>query len=249
MKNEAIHALFKNYSETDGMDIRFLGTGKSARYFADFVQNGTYYTDDAPDMVLKKGNEAIIIEHFEFDSYHVGRKGSPGRQEMARIQRKEDAVEATEDGILFSDSIKGKSSFQDLIANLCHNFNAHYSRISKYKENLRRFGLIDDSTQVKVMFLVEDVSPLGSIAIDMDGKQHPIIVLLYKAFLDVFRDATDLDCILACSSVGNKDFVWFADRMEVEEYYKNAVDYEKMMFLDFDVQVVGFKMSFPRDES
>lgn len=43
--------------------------------------------------------------------------------------------------------------------------------------------------------------------------------------------------------------MWFADRMEVEEYYKNAVDYEKMMFLDFDVQVVRFKMSFPRDES
>ena len=80
MENEAVHALFKNYTETSGMDIRFLGTGMSARYFADFVQNGTYYADDAPDMILKKGNEAIIIEHFEFDSYHVGRKGSPGRE-------------------------------------------------------------------------------------------------------------------------------------------------------------------------
>ena len=248
MKNEAVNALFKNHSDTNGMNIQFLGTGKSARYFADFVQNGTYYADDAPDMMLKKGNEVIIVEHVEFDSYHVGRKGSPGRQEMARIQRKEDSVEATEGGILFSDAIKGKSSFQDLIINLRHNFNAHYSRISKYKENLRGYGLIDDSTQVKVMFLIEDVSPLGSIAVDVDGKQHPIIVLLYKAFLDVFRDATELDYILACSAAGNENFMWFADRIEIEEYYKNAVDYEKMTFLDFDVQVVGFKMSFPRDE-
>ena len=63
MQNEAVRALFKNYSEEDGMDIRFLGTGNGARYFADFAQNGNYYADDAPDMMLKKGNEVIIIEH------------------------------------------------------------------------------------------------------------------------------------------------------------------------------------------
>lgn len=247
MENEAVRALFKNYSETDGTDVRFLGTGKGARYFADFVQNADYYADDAPDMMLKKDNEIIIIEHFEFDSYHVGRKGSLGRQEMARIQRNEESIEATEDGVLFSDEIKGKSSFRDLISNLCYNFKAHYERIPKYKENLRGYGFIDDSTRVKVMFLVEDVSPLGSMVLD-DDKQRPIIVLLYREFLDLFRDATDVDYVLACSAAADKKFVWFADRTEIEEYYKYVIDYDKMLFLDFDVQVVGFKMSFPREE-
>ena len=249
MKNEAVRALFKNYSKKDGMDIHYMGTGKGARHFADFVKNATYYADDAPDMMLKKGNEVIIIEHFEFDSYHVSRKGSPGRREMARIQRNEDLIEASAEGVLFSDAIKGKSSFQDLISNLCYNFKAHYDRISKYKDNLKVYGLIDDTTAIKVMFLVEDVSPLGSITVDMESKQYPIIVLLCKAFLDVFRDATELDYLLACSSAGNENFMWFADRIEVEEYYKNAIDYEKMTFLDFDLQVVGFKMSFPHDET
>ena len=249
MKNEAIHALFKNYSETNGMDIRFLGTGNGAHYFADFVQSATYYADDAPDMVLKKGNEVIIIEHFELDSYHISRKGSPGRQEMARIQRNEDMIDATEDGVLFSDAIKGKSSFQDLISNLCCNFKAHYDRIPKYKENLKEYGLIDDTTSIKIMFLIEDGSPLGSIAVDQEAKQYPIIVLLYEKFLDLFRGAINLDYILACSSAADKNFMWFADRAEIDEYYSNAVDYDKMVFLDFDVQVVGLKMPFPREES
>lgn len=251
MKNEAVHALFKNYSEEEGMDIRFLGTGNGARYFADFIQNGTYYADDAPDMMIKKGNEVIIIEHFEFDSYHVSRKGSPARREMARIQKAEDSVEATEDGVLFSDEIKGKSSYQDLIANLCRSFREHYSRIPMYKENLRGYGLIDDTTQVKVMFLVEDVSPLGSIVVSrdrQDSKMRPLIVLLCKEFLDLFRDSVDLDYVLACSSAADQDFVWFADRNEIDEYYKHAVDYGKMIFLDFDVQVLGFKMTIPRNE-
>ena len=61
-------------------------------------------------------------------------------------------------------------------------------QITKYKENLIRYGLIDHSTQVKVMFLVEDVSPLGSMVIDNDGKQRPIIVLICKEFLDLFSE-------------------------------------------------------------
>ena len=249
MKNEAMHALFKNFSRSKEIEFLFLGMGKSAHRFADFLQHGDYYVGDAPDMMLKKGNEAIIIEHFEFDSYHVSRKGSPGRRELARIQRNEDLIEATEDGVLFSDAIKGKSSFQDLISNLCRNFKAHYARIPKYKENLKGYGLIDDTTSIKVMFLIEDVSPLGSIAVDQDAKQHPIIMLLYEKFLDLFREAINLDYILACSSASDKNFMWFADRTEIDEYYSNAVDYDKMVFLDFDVQVVGFEMSFPLDET
>lgn len=37
------------------------------------------------------------------------------KREMVRVQRKEDSVEATEDGVLFSDEIKGKGSFHDLL--------------------------------------------------------------------------------------------------------------------------------------
>ena len=81
-----------------------------------------------------------------------------------------------------------------------------------------------------IMFLIEDTLPLGSIAIDKDSKQHPIIVLLYKAFWDVFRNATNLDYILASSSACNDNFVWFADRYDLAVYYEHAIDYDKMVF-------------------
>ena len=249
MQNEAMHALFKNYSKENGMDIRFLGTGDGARYFADFLQTASYYVGDAPDMLLKKGNEAIIIEHFEFDSYSVSRKGSQGRQEMARIKRRESSREAIEDNALFSDEIKGESSFQNLITNLCRSFRKHCRHISQYKENLEGYGLIDDSTQVKTMFLVEDISPLGSMVLDNDQNSapRPLIVLLCDAFLDVFRDSSDVDFVLACSSASSKDFMWFADRRDINEYYNHAVDYEKMTFLNFNVQVTGFRIVLPQD--
>ena len=84
----------------------------------------------------------------------------------------------------------------------------------------------------------------------IDGKkQRPIIMLLCKEFLDLFSDAIDLDYVLSCSSAAERNFVWFADRSEIEEYYKCAVDYENKYFLDFDVQVVGFKMAFPREKT
>ena len=41
---------------------------------------------DAPDMLVRKDNIALIIEHFEFDSYRVTRKGSQNRREQSRIE-------------------------------------------------------------------------------------------------------------------------------------------------------------------
>jgi len=97
------------------------------------------------------------------------------------------------------------------------------------------------------MFLVEDVSPLGSMVIDNDSKQRPIIVLLCKEFLDLFGEAVELDYVLACSSNAYENLLWFADRNEIDEYYKHAADYEMMTFLDFDVQVTGFKIALPKE--
>ena len=165
---------------------------------------------------------------------------------MDRIQKAENSSEAVQEGMVFSDKIKGQNSFQDLMTNLSHSFRKHYSRIPKYKENLMGYGLIDQSTQVRTMFLVEDVSPLGSMVIDNDGKQRPVIVLLCSEFLDLFSEAVDLDYVLACSSTAYENYMWFADRHEIDKYYMHAVDYSRMTFLDFGVQITGFKIALPQ---
>lgn len=244
MRNEAFEALEKYLSQMNKTGIRYYGSGAGARHFADIFSNGVCHLGDAPDLLLKKDNSAIIVEHFEYDSYSAGKKGSQCRRELARIHQKNNSANASKKEICFSDAINGNASFQNLISNLCNSFRTHYQRISQYKENLRSKGLIDASAQVKTMFLLEDTSPLGSFVIDRnnEGSQiHPIIVLLHKEFLDLFSASGDLDYILACSASGNENYVWFADRNEIADYYQHMISYDKMIFPEFNVQTIGFQ--------
>lgn len=250
-ENEAYQAL-KNYSGSDGMKIIFHGTGNGARHLADCLDNGIYYQGDAPDMLVIKENEAIIIEHFEFDSCHVRRgKGSPARQELSRIQIAEDALTATEEGAFFHDEIKAKSSYSDLLANVTRSFKKHYSHIAMYKNNLTELGLINDAMDVRVLFLLEDASPLGTMVAERKGyhsKIRPLVLPLCEDFLDLLRVSPDLDYVLCCSSAGEENYVWFIDCREIDEYYKNKVDYKNMYFMDFTPQVMGVKFSIPRKD-
>lgn len=250
-ENEAYQAI-KNYSDSDGMKILFHGTGNGARRFADFFAHGILYQGDAPDMLMVKENEAIIIEHFEFDSCHVRRgKGSPARQELNRIQIAEDALIATEDGVFFNDEIKAKSSYSDLIANVTRSFKKHYSHIAMYKNNLTTLGLINDAMDVRVLFLLEDASPLGTMVSERKGfnsKIRPLVLPLCEDFLDLLRESPDLDYVLCCSSAGEENYVWFIDCREIDEYDKHKVDYTNMDFLSFNTQVMGVKFSIPRKD-
>lgn len=251
-ENEAYQALSKNFPNSGGMDIHFYGSGNGARCFADFVEHGAYYLGDAPDMLIIKENGAIIIEHFEFDSYHVRKRGgSPGRQELNRIQAAKDELTPTEEGVFFHDEIKAKSSYLDLIANVTRSFEKHYSRVPVYKKNLKELGLINDTMDVRVLFLLEDVSPLGTMVSERkgwDSKILPLVLALCEDFLDLLNESPELDYVLCCSSAGEQDFVWFVDCAELSEYYKNMVDYKNMDFLNFNTQVMGVKISMPRKE-
>ena len=81
MQNEAVHALFKNYSKENGMDIRFLGTGDGARYFADFLQTASYYVGDAPDMLLKKEMKQLLLSILNLIvTLSAGREARGGRK-------------------------------------------------------------------------------------------------------------------------------------------------------------------------
>ena len=61
--------------------------GTAAKEFAAIFQNGEKLIGDVPDMLVFKNNAALIIEHFEFDSYRVTREGSQNRREQSRIDR------------------------------------------------------------------------------------------------------------------------------------------------------------------
>jgi len=251
MENEALQTLMHYFSNENGTELHFLGTGVGAQMFSDFFQNGEKYIGDAPDMLLKKKNEALIIEHFTFDSYHVNRKGSQNRKEQNRIRRREELVKATDSGALFHDKINGKSSYSDYLKNVSKSFTEHYAHISIYRDNLKKHGLIDDDTQTYVLFLIDDVSPLGTMASTKDefeSKVIPITLALCNDFLSLLSSSPDVNYVLSCSSAGNYEYVWFIDRAEIDTYIKNAVNYANMNFMDFIPQVLSYKITIPTNK-
>ena len=240
MQNEAFGTLKKYFSNGDGTYIHFYGNGNGARLFANCFQNGEWFGGDIPDMFVRTDNMAILIEHFEFDSYLSTRKGSKNRQEQYRIQKHEDSIIPTEEISYLFDEIKGKSSYSYYLQNCLNSFERHYTQIGRYKENLEKSGLINNDLTLKVMFLIEDVSPLGSISSDDQGTK-PIVLAQCKEFLHLLSERPNVDFVLACSCAGSNQYVWFIDQEDLPEYINNSTDYSNDTFLAFSPKVMGFK--------
>lgn len=251
LENEAYRAIYSRFIKTNCLPLHFLGTGKGVRYFSEFLRDGEYYLGDAPDMLLKKNNEAIVVEHFEFDSYHVSKgKGSAGRREIKRIQRKVETLPFAVEGNFYNDEIRVPCSYRDFITNVKHSFERHYTHIEMYKSNLKKLGLIDETTVIKILFLIEDVSPLGSIASGRnlrEARPCPIVLAQCEEFLTLLSEKPDVDYVLSFSSAGEKDYAWFIDTLELDEYLEHTVDYQSMYFMNFTPQIAGFKIKIAGD--
>lgn len=243
-KNEIEQTIKLYFGKTD-VEIHFFGQGNGAKRFLDFYEYGDQYIGDAPDMIIFKNREALIVEHFEFDCYRANRKGSQNRKEQSRIKRASDMIIPTEEGVEFHDYINGESSYKFYLQNVNRGFEEHYAHIPMYQENLKREWGVDAFTKMEVMFLIEDVSPLGAEVIEREGhstQRIPIVLAQCKEFLELLGKRPKVDYILACSSVENNQYVWFIDQTEINSYYQNAIDYGNMQFLDYTPRVTQFKM-------
>ena len=243
MKNEAIKTLAQ-YFCNDSNIIEFWGSDIGVNMFIDFLQNGKTIACDAPDMVLLKDNMAIIVEHFEFDSSHTDRKGSSSRIEEARINREIREKMAISSEYVHQDAINASCSYQDYVANVTKNFLHHYNQIEKYKQNLISKKIITEDTIVKIMFLIEDVSPIGSIAFgNINGKAQklPITLAQCPEFLDLVERHDKIDFVLCCSYACDSEYVWFIDCDEVPAYREKQIDYANMRIFSNPVCVIEYR--------
>ena len=219
--------------------------------FVELLKPEYFYLFDAPDMFVKKDDYVLIIEHFAFDCYKVKKKGSEHRRELARIQRKEDAMQPTEDGTKLHEVVHGESSYEDYIANVTRSFYEHYSHIDLYQQNLKNAGIITEKTKVEVMFFIEDVSPLGTVVFNSESEDGGIVMVTLadsKEFLDLLNNNNRLDYVLACSTYNNTREIWFIDCHQLDEYYGHVIDYASMQFLNFKPHVVAFKKLVPEEQ-
>jgi len=250
MENEAVNTLahyFRNESNT----VHFLGADEGVMLFCDLLQNGKTIADDAPDMVLIKDEIAVIVEHFEFDSFQVTRKGSSSRTEQARIEREQSQISANPEGVVYHSKIKANSSYHDYVANVTRGFTDHYKRIAVYKKNLVDKGFLSAAMTTKTLFLIDDVSPIGSIAFDRCGKEQqtvPVVLAQCPEFLQLLECSPNLDYVLCCSSAGSDEFIWFIDLSELPAYVEKQCDYARMQFLGNYPSVVIGKISIPEGD-
>lgn len=250
MKNEVIKTL-EHYFRNESNTVQYRGSDEGVNLFAKLLQSGTMIPGDAPDAVLIKDNIALIIEHFEFDAFEVNRKGSKSRIEQARIDREQRDLPATEAGVVYHSKIKASCSYQDYIDNVTRSFLEHYQRIGTYKKNILERGIITSETNVKTMFLIEDVSPIGSIAIDSNGDKPqtvPVILAQSPEFLSLLTDSESVDYALCCSYVCDSEYIWFIDRSEISAYREKQCTYANMRFLSTYPSVVISKISIPNKE-
>ena len=232
-----------------GMEIRYEGTGNGAFEFQDFCQYPlTYY--EAPDMYIKHGskNAVLIMEHFRFDSSHTTkRKGSKYQSELSQIEQSmQSLVPVGGTPVSKSVQVQTSKSYSDYVRNVTENFKKHYAKISLYRQNLEKLGLIDSATDVKVMFCIEDVTIFGN-AVEGDDQNplFPVLLAYCPEFLDLLECSPKVDYVLSGSEsfyMNTGKHIFFIDRHEIQEYKKKSIDYKAKHFYDSKPRTIGVKM-------
>lgn len=231
-----------------GAQIHFLGSGNGARKFVDMLDSPENKFSESPDMIAKKGNDVIAIEHFSVDSSKNTRKGSNDSRELDRIEKKLASLrsKATDNPTIYHDTIKGERSYDNLLINTFKIFDNHYKKIPNYKKNMNTNKIIDSSTNLKTMFFIDDVSTLGA-NVQTDKGAMPILLPFSYEFLSFLKLHKDVDYVLACSyGFGGKQ-VWFIDNAEIDEYFNHIVDYKNMRFLDMEPFVLSAIITVPKN--
>lgn len=195
----------------------FMYEGNQEESFKDLLKffNSGINTFDRPDGFCKYENNVLIIEHFEFDSAFKNKKGSKNRQEIFRTANvKPNNIEPIQ---LFRDEIKCNFTIENYINNAKENLNNHYLKIDEYERHLKQEKIIDDKTQVEVLFCIEDTTVLGNI--NEEGK--PLFLLYCKEFIEIIKEMEKLNYIICGSSYGRNNFTWYSSIPEIGNYVKN----------------------------
>ena len=229
-------------------DIRSLKSDEMHQYVAELLVYGECTSFEAPDLYVKNDNTICIVEHFAFDGSETNRKGSRSQRERARIQCAAEKTFAKNE-LCHVDSIEGESSYENYVQNALRGFRAHYEKIAAYKGNLEKAGVITPETNIKVFFLVEDVSPLPLLYKAAETRQlvQPVTLAYSKEFLNVLAESPDLDGVILCQrGDGVSKCTWLILRAAIAEYYERTLDYRDEAIISFNPKTITYNVPLPQ---
>lgn len=239
-RKEVPRTLQKYLNDSKGF-MSALGDSDEIQKFCWFIKNGVIVTTDHPDAFVKIGNEILIIEHFAIDGYeekeHAGSLAAFNERAIHARFTKQESVNGSKQ---LTARLGVKNSYQQFLDNCYRRFEHHYQQIENYKNHLREEHIADNDSQYTICFLMDEVSPLGTLTVDDDGKINPVCLGYSKEFLDYFDNKPDVDWIISAiikpgeDSVGWKYQSYFFSRNDISKCRERIVDYARFQFLESD---------------
>jgi len=113
-------------------------------------------------------------------------------------------------------------------------------------ENLKNRGLLGMGVKPKVMFLMEDVSPICPVMRDPESSvQKTECMNLSKSleFLTLLSKSPKVDYGMLCIQAAPQN-IFFIDRNYIKDYQRNAVDLNRMRIVFETIYSLGGKMEF-----
>lgn len=172
---------------------------------------------ESPDMYLKKDNEVIGIEVFEFSSYKTTKKkGNMIKLKEEEISYNNLNLYISSNQNYFSTEVETIMNLQEYEKSFIDAFEKHYNKIDKYKEHLSIY-----SNNVKIYFLVKDITVYGN-TIEYNGEPQYYYPLMNENIINHLRNKTDVEGIIfQCEAIDNKKVYFYFENTEdnINEIY------------------------------
>ena len=251
-KKEVPLTLQKYLTDSKG-HMTALGSSSDILKFQWFIENGVVVTTDHPDAFIKVGNEILIIEHFAIDGYeekeHVGSLATYNERAIHTKLEKQELINGSNH---ITEQLGVKNSYQQFLDNCYHRFEHHYQQIERYKQHLIDEQIADVDSHYTVCFLMDEVSPIGTLTVDDEGCIHPVCLGYSKEFLDFFEKQTKVDWIISAVIIPVESFdcwryePYFFSRNDIAECRGRIVDYANLQFLESNPNISETVFSIAR---
>lgn len=248
---DEVISTFAQYGLFNGEGILHFGESEEIHRLVWFFSNGRIESFELPDAYVKVDDQILIIEHFAIDGFETYPDGGSKLQRHEAITEREFRdMPATETGVHMTTQIGVSNSYAGFIKNCQAKFDHHYSRISCYKKHLLDDGIASENTRFTVCFLLDEVSPMGTLTHDGE-KLQPVCLAYSKEFLEYFISKPDVDWIIsAVVRIPDSGYYpYFFSRQDIDYCLKNTLDYANYQFLSSETTLeTRFKVIIPKED-
>ena len=248
MSRNEVAETFSRYGIFDGVGVTVFDESADIEILVDFLRSGTLQPCEHPDAFVKAGNKVLIIEHFAMDGYKELPNGGSELLRNESMQTKEfSKIPATEDGIHLTRQLGTSNSYSGFIENCKRRFEQHYTQIEAYKRHLCDKGIADDTTEFFVCFLMDEVSPLGTLTYDGENI-CPVCLAKSNEFLDFYESHPNVDWIISAVVLPSGYSPYFLSYNNISVYREQALDYASYQFLSSNPMRTDFKVIIPKEK-